>query len=382
MLNSKNKKILLVFGTRPEAIKMAPLVHSLSLETSCRVKVCVTGQHDEMLKNVLDLFEITADYNLNVMHDAAGLHDLLTLIIQRVAKIIEEFRPDIIVVHGDTTSTLAAALAAYYSQVDVAHVEAGLRTNNIYSPWPEEGNRVLVSKVSNLHFAPTTQAQDKLLKEGIDPKAIFVTGNTVIDALKMVLEKINNSPTILTELNEKFATYLANEKVVLITAHRRENFGKGFESICGALAELARKFQNVNFVFPVHLNPTVRNPVHHILGNIPNIFLIEPVQYNEFVYLMKASDLILTDSGGIQEEAPSLGTPVLVMRDRTERPEAVTAGTVKIVGSDKARIVKEVTQLFTNEKLYTEMRVAKNPYGDGNAAEIITKCIVDKLTSF
>lgn len=382
MQDSKQKKVLLVFGTRPEAIKMAPLVHRLKLETICRVKVCVTGQHNEMLTNVLDLFDIAADYNLNVMHDASGLHDLLTLIIQRVSEVIEEFKPDMIVVHGDTTSTLAAALAAYYSQVDVAHVEAGLRTNNIYSPWPEEGNRVLVSKVSNLHFAPTTQAQNHLKKEGIGPNKIFVTGNTVIDALKIVLEKINNSPTILKALNEKFSTYLANEKLVLITAHRRENFGAGFQSICGALAELACKFQNVNFLFPVHLNPKVRAPVFDILGDIPNIFLIEPVQYNEFVYLMKEADLIMTDSGGIQEEAPSLGTPVLVMRDRTERPEAVAAGTVKIVGSDKARIVKEVTQLFTNEKLYTEMRVAKNPYGDGTAAEIITKCIVDKLTSF
>ncbi|AUF97451.1 UDP-N-acetylglucosamine 2-epimerase (non-hydrolyzing) [Pseudomonas sp. 02C 26] len=370
-------KTLTVFGTRPEAIKMAPLVLSLSQDDRFESRVCVTGQHRQMLDQVLELFDITPDHDLNIMKPGQDLTDVTTAILQGLKPVLAEFKPDVVLVHGDTATTLATSLAAYYQQIPIAHVEAGLRTNNLYSPWPEEANRRLTGTLAALHFAPTTTSRDNLLKEGTNAAQIHTTGNTVIDALLEVVRKLE-SP----ELNAKFARqfeFLAPERrMVLVTGHRRENFGDGFERICQALAQTAREFPDVDVVYPVHLNPNVREPVNRLLAGIDNVYLIEPLDYLPFVYLMSRSYLILTDSGGIQEEAPALGKPVLVMRDTTERPEAVAAGTVKLVGTEVESITQHLAQLLSDEATYRDMSFAHNPYGDGNACARI----LDALSVF
>jgi UDP-N-acetylglucosamine 2-epimerase (non-hydrolysing) len=365
------KKILTVFGTRPEAIKMAPLVHALAADERFEAKVCVTAQHREMLDQVLALFEITPDYDLNLMKPGQDLTDITCGILQGLKPILSEFKPEHVLVHGDTATTFSTTLAAYYQQIKVGHVEAGLRTGNIYSPWPEEGNRKLTGTLADLHFSPTETSKQNLLKESTPENKIIVTGNTVIDALLEVIEKLESNLELKASLQEKF-DFLNNEKrLVLITGHRRESFGGGFERICEAIAQMAKKFPDVEFVYPMHLNPNVREPVNRLLKGLTNVFLIEPLDYLPFVYLMNKAYVLLTDSGGIQEEAPSLGKPVLVMRDTTERPEAVDAGTVMLVGTDVDTIVKELSTLLTSESAYKEMSFAHNPYGDGKACQRI-----------
>lgn len=361
------KRILTVFGTRPEAIKMAPLVHALAADERFEAKVCVTAQHREMLDQVLELFEITPDYDLNLMKPGQDLTDITCGILQGLKPVLEEFKPDHVLVHGDTATTLSTTLAAYYQQIKVGHVEAGLRTGNIYSPWPEEGNRKLTGAIADLHFAPTETSKQNLLAENIDPKKIIVTGNTVIDALLDVIEKLETNVELKSSLQAKFDFLDETKRLVLITGHRRESFGGGFERICEAIAQMATAFPDVEFVYPMHLNPNVREPVNRLLADLNNVFLIEPLDYLPFVYLMNKSYVLLTDSGGIQEEAPSLGKPVLVMRDTTERPEALDAGTVKLVGTDVEIIVTELTSLLLNEDAYKKMSFAHNPYGDGKA---------------
>jgi len=365
------KKILCVFGTRPEAIKMAPLVKALEADSRFTSKVCVTAQHREMLDQVLELFEITPDYDLDLMKHKQTLNQVTSGILINIKPILEDFKPDIVLVHGDTATTFATSLAAYYEQIAVGHVEAGLRTGNIYSPWPEEANRKLTGAITTYHFAPTEASQNNLLKEGYSQDAISVTGNTVIDALLMVREKIKNSAELSASFTEKFSFLGQDKKLVLVTGHRRENFGQGFENICAALAQVASEHPNVNILYPVHLNPNVQEPVNRLLKGLDNVFLIEPQQYLEFVYLMDKADILLTDSGGIQEEAPSLGKPVLVMRDTTERPEALDAGTVKLVGTNKELIVSNINTLLSNEAEYNKMSYAHNPYGDGKACSRI-----------
>ncbi|EJL6761120.1 UDP-N-acetylglucosamine 2-epimerase (non-hydrolyzing) [Vibrio cholerae] len=372
-------KVLSVFGTRPEAIKMAPVIETLKNDPRFDSRVCVTGQHRQMLDQVLELFEIVPNYDLNIMKPGQDLTDVTTGILQGLRDVFSQFKPDYVLVHGDTATTLSTTIAAYYHQVKVGHVEAGLRTNNIYSPWPEEGNRKVTGSLANLHFAPTATSQNNLLAENIPADTIVVTGNTVIDALFMVRDKLNNDPEVQSCFVKQFDFLKTGRRVVLITGHRRESFGGGFERICQAVSELATKFIDVDFVYPVHLNPNVREPVNRFLSGQPNIFLIEPQDYLPFVYLMDRSDVILTDSGGIQEEAPSLGKPVLVMRDTTERPEAVEAGTVKLVGTDVSRIVNEVSILLTDNQAYKKMSVAHNPYGDGAASQRILDAIARKL---
>jgi UDP-N-acetylglucosamine 2-epimerase (non-hydrolysing) len=370
-------KTLIVFGTRPEAIKMAPLALNLAQDDRFESRVCVTGQHRQMLDQVLELFEITPDYDLNIMKPGQDLTDVTTAILQGLKPVLAEFKPDVVLVHGDTATTLATSLAAYYQQIPIAHVEAGLRTNNLYSPWPEEGNRRLTGTLAALHFAPTSTSRDNLLKEGTDAATIYTTGNTVIDALLEVVRKLE-SPALKSHFESQFDFLDANRRMVLVTGHRRENFGDGFERICQALVQTARQFPDVDVVYPVHLNPNVREPVNRLLAGVSNIHLIEPLDYLPFVYLMSRSYLILTDSGGIQEEAPALGKPVLVMRDTTERPEAVAAGTVKLVGTDVDSIQQHLVQLLTDEATYREMSVAHNPYGDGKACARI----LDALSVF
>lgn len=365
------KKILTVFGTRPEAIKMAPLVHALNADARFDARCCVTAQHREMLDQVLDLFEISPEYDLNLMKAGQSLNDVTAKIILDIKPVLQEFQPDVVLVHGDTATTFATTLAAYFEQINVGHVEAGLRTGNIYSPWPEEGNRRLTGALATYHFSPTQTSKDNLLKENIDPKHITITGNTVIDALLMVKNKISGNAELSRELAHQFEFLDSSKKLVLVTGHRRESFGDGFERICEALAQTAEKHSDVQFVYPMHLNPNVREPVARILGDIQNVYLIEPLQYLPFVYLMDRSYIILTDSGGIQEEAPSLGKPVLVMRDTTERPEAVSAGTVKLVGTNVKKIVEELDSLLTNPCEYKAMSFAHNPYGDGKACQRI-----------
>ncbi|EMQ71632.1 UDP-N-acetylglucosamine 2-epimerase (non-hydrolyzing) [Vibrio cholerae] len=372
-------KVLSVFGTRPEAIKMAPVIETLKNDPRFDSRVCVTGQHRQMLDQVLELFEIVPNYDLNIMKPGQDLTDVTTGILQGLRDVFSQFKPDYVLVHGDTATTLSTTIAAYYHQVKVGHVEAGLRTNNIYSPWPEEGNRKVTGSLANLHFAPTSTSQNNLLAENIPADTIVVTGNTVIDALFMVRDKLNNDPELQSCFVKQFDFLKTGRRVVLITGHRRESFGGGFERICQAVSELATKFIDVDFVYPVHLNPNVREPVNRFLSGQPNIFLIEPLDYLPFVYLMDRSDIILTDSGGIQEEAPSLGKPVLVMRDTTERPEAVEAGTVKLVGTDVSRIINEVSILLTDKQAYKKMSVAHNPYGDGAASQRILDAIARKL---
>jgi len=371
-----NIKVLSVFGTRPEAIKMAPVVDALKNDRRFDSKVCVTAQHREMLDQVLSLFEIVPDYDLNIMKSGQDLTDVTTSILTGLRAVLQEYKPDYVLVHGDTATTLSATLASYYQQIKVGHVEAGLRTSNIYSPWPEEGNRKLTGALANLHFAPTQTSLDNLLAENVSESAICVTGNTVIDALLMVQSKLTNDQVLSENLSDKFAFLDAQRRMVLITGHRRESFGGGFERICQAISTLAESFPDVDFVYPVHLNPNVREPVNRLLVNKTNVQLIEPQDYLPFVYLMDRSSIILTDSGGIQEEAPSLGKPVLVMRDTTERPEAVSAGTVKLVGTDVDKIIDEVSILLTQQEAYERMSFAHNPYGDGAASERILDAIV------
>ena len=374
------KKILSIFGTRPEAIKMAPLVHKLSSDSHYDSRVCVTGQHREMLDQVLKLFKIVPDYDLNIMKPQQTLEEVTSAILNGVSRVLNEFKPDIVLVHGDTTTTLAASLAAFYQKITVGHVEAGLRTQNIYSPWPEEGNRRLTSVIADYHFAPTETSKANLLAERIPESKIFVTGNTVIDALLMTRNQLESEKKLEKNLNKKFSYLDNNKKLILVTGHRRESFGKGFEDICHSLVDVAQKYEDIQILYPMHLNPNVREPVNRIMGNKGNIFLIEPQQYLPFVYLMNRAHIILTDSGGIQEEAPSLGKPVLVMRDTTERPEAVEAGTVKLVGANRQNIVTEVGQLITNQAIYDKMSLAHNPYGTGDACNHI--CEILKQSKF
>ncbi|CAM3894487.1 MULTISPECIES: non-hydrolyzing UDP-N-acetylglucosamine 2-epimerase [Rahnella] len=364
-------KVLTIFGTRPEAIKMAPLVHALSQDAAFESRVCVTAQHREMLDQVLRLFEITPDYDLNIMKPGQGLTEITSRILTGLKPVLDEFRPDVVLVHGDTTTTLSASLAAFYHQIPVGHVEAGLRTGDLSSPWPEEGNRVLTGHLAKWHFAPTENARTNLQREGISADGIFVTGNTVIDALLWVRDRVKNDTSLAQQLAENYPFLDAAKKLILVTGHRRESFGGGFERICSALAEIARQHPDVQIVYPVHLNPNVSEPVNRILQGIDNIILIDPQDYLPFVYLMDKACLILTDSGGVQEEAPSLGKPVLVMRETTERPEAVDAGTVRLVGTDPATIVEEVNRLLNNEDEYNSMSRAHNPYGDGDACRHI-----------
>lgn len=368
------KKIMLVFGTRPEAIKMAPVVRALSAAKQWEVKVCVTAQHRQMLDQVLDLFNIKPDFDLNLMKPSQDMTDITSNVLIGMRDVFNQWKPDMVFVHGDTTTAMAAGLAAFYAKIPVAHVEAGLRTNNIYSPWPEEMNRSMLARIASLHFAPTETARANLLAEGCADKSIFVTGNTVIDALLNVVERIKTDATLNQQLSERFAFLQENKRLILVTGHRRENFGQGFEDICKALRTIAER-DDVEIVYPVHLNPNVQVPVRRILQGCQNIHLIEPLDYFPFVYLMNRARLLLTDSGGIQEEAPSLGKPVLVMRDTTERPEAVEVGTVKLVGSNERLIVSEVNALLDDSALYQRMATATNPYGDGHAATRIASVI-------
>jgi len=364
-------KILVVFGTRPEAIKMVPLVHALENDDRFDAKCCVTAQHREMLDQVLELFQVTPDYDLNIMKQGQTLNDVTTRILLGLQPILQEFKPDVVLVHGDTATTFAASLAAYYEQIAIGHVEAGLRTGNIYSPWPEEGNRKLTGALTKFHFAPTDTSKANLIKENYPEDSILVTGNTVIDALMMVKDKIESDKNLSKSLSEQFPFLDVTKKLILVTGHRRESFGGGFERICEALAITAKAHPDVQILYPMHLNPNVREPVNRILAGINNVYLVEPQQYLPFIYLMSRSYIILTDSGGIQEEAPSLGKPVLVMRDTTERPEAVDAGTVKLVGTDIEKITSSLNELLTNDDSYQNMSFAHNPYGDGKACQRI-----------
>lgn len=382
------KKIMLVFGTRPEAIKMAPLVKEFQKHPDkFKTIVCVTGQHRQMLDQVLEIFDIKPDYDLNIMKQGQDLYDVTARVLTGMRDIIKEAKPDVILVHGDTTTSTAAALAAFYQQIPVGHVEAGLRTHNIYSPWPEEMNRQITGRIAEYDFAPTPLSRANLVAEGVNEEKITVTGNTVIDALYWVVDKIKNTPSLGEQLKNELAkagydtTRLNNgKKLVLITGHRRENFGKGFISMCRAIKTLTEKYSDVDFVYPMHLNPNVRKPIHEVFGDnldgLGNMFFIEPLEYLSFVYLMEKTSIVLTDSGGIQEEAPGLGKPVLVMRDTTERPEALEAGTVKLVGTDYDMIVNEVSKLLDNKAHYDKMSKAVNPYGDGKACERIVDSMI------
>ena len=376
------KKILLIFGTRPEAIKMAPLVKAFEKETSIISKVCVTAQHREMLDQVLELFDIKPDYDLNLMKPGQDLYDITSNVLLGLKDVLSDFKPNIVLVHGDTITTSAASLSAFYQQIKVGHVEAGLRTHDIYSPFPEEVNRQITGILASYHFAPTTTSRDNLLKENKDEKNIIVTGNTVIDALFLALEKIKNNSElenkIIQDIESKFSNStfkIQHSQFILVTGHRRENHGQGFINICEALKTIAIDNPEIDIVYPVHLNPNVQKPVKEILSNISNVHLIEPLQYEQFIYLMDKAYFIITDSGGVQEEAPSLGKPVLVMRDTTERPEAVEAETVKLVGTHTQTIIKEAQALLDEESEYEKMSKAHNPYGDGKACERIIKFI-------
>ncbi len=379
---------MLVFGTRPEAIKMAPLVKEFQKRSEkFETIVCVTGQHRQMLDQVLEIFDIKPDYDLNIMKQEQDLYDVTARVLVGMRDVLDKAKPDVVLVHGDTTTSTAAALAAFYKQIPVGHVEAGLRTHNIYSPWPEEMNRQITGRIATYNFAPTLLSRENLLKENVADEKIFVTGNTVIDALYWVVSKIKNTPTLNDELKDVFgdAGYDVDrlnggKKLVLITGHRRENFGDGFISMCKAIKALTKKYPDVDFVYPMHLNPNVRKPIHEVFGEnldgLGNMFFIEPLEYLSFVYLMEKSHIVLTDSGGIQEEAPGLGKPVLVMRDTTERPEALEAGTVKLVGTDYDKIVNEVSALLDNQAHYDAMSKAVNPYGDGMACKRIIASLI------
>lgn len=368
-------KVLTVFGTRPEAIKMAPLVHALARDPHFEAKVCVTAQHREMLDQVLKLFSIVPDYDLNIMQPGQGLTEITCRILEGLKPVLESFKPDVVLVHGDTTTTMAASLAAFYQRIPVGHVEAGLRTGDLSSPWPEEGNRTLTGHLATYHFAPTETSRQNLLREKIADNRITITGNTVIDALFWVRDRVLSDEALRNELTQRYPFLANGKKMILVTGHRRESFGRGFEQICHALAEIAANNPDVQIVYPVHLNPNVSEPVNRILGHVENVMLIEPQDYLPFVWLMNRAWLILTDSGGIQEEAPSLGKPVLVMREMTERPEAVSAGTVCLVGTDSQRIVNEVTRLLHDESAWQAMSRAHNPYGDGQACHRILSAL-------
>lgn len=366
------KKVLLVFGTRPEAIKMAPLALKLQQNTQeFETKVCVTGQHRQMLDQVLELFDLKPDFDLNLMKPGQTLSEVTSGVLKGLEQVFEQWIPDIILVHGDTATTFAASLAGYYHKIKIGHVEAGLRTGDLYSPWPEEANRKLTGVLANYHFAPTDSSYQNLIKENVKPETIIITGNTVIDALLQVKDKVEKNQILIDKFEQKFNFLDKSKKLVLVTGHRRENFGQGFLNICAALANLAKRYSDIQIVYPVHLNPNVQKPVNELLSGIDNIFLIDPQDYLPFVYLMNRSYLILTDSGGIQEEAPSLGKPVLVMRDTTERPEAVEAGTVRLVGTDVNTIETAVSELLEDTSLYNAMADAYNPYGDGTACQQI-----------
>ena len=385
------KKVMLVFGTRPEAIKMAPLVKEFQKQPK-RVEtvVCVTGQHREMLDQVLKIFDIKPDYDLNIMKQGQDLYDVTARVLTGMRDVLKEVKPDVVLVHGDTTTSTDAALAAFYQQIPVGHVEAGLRTHNIYSPWPEEMNRLLTGRLATYHFSPTPLSRNNLIKESVDDRNIIVTGNTVIDALYWVVDKIKNNKELDNELEDILskAGYDVNrlnngKKLVLITGHRRENFGDGFINMCTAIKDLTVKYPDLDFVYPMHLNPNVRKPIHEVFGEnlsgLKNMFFIEPLEYLSFVYLMEKSSIVLTDSGGIQEEAPGLGKPVLVMRDTTERPEALDAGTVKLVGTDYNKIVNEVSSLIDDKAAYEKMSKAVNPYGDGLACGRIVNALLYRI---
>lgn len=369
-------KVLSVFGTRPEAIKMAPLVKALEADNYFEAKVAVTAQHREMLDQVLNLFEISPDYDLDLMKSGQDLYDITANVLLGLREVFNEFKPDLVLVHGDTATTFAATLAAFYQKIPVGHVEAGLRTGNLFSPWPEEANRVLTGRLAEWHFCPTKRNQTALLDENISSSKITITGNTVIDALQLVIEKIASSSDLKAQINSNLSSAgldsnVLQNKYVLVTGHRRENFGDGFENICTALSKLALKNPNTHFIYPVHLNPNVQEPVNRLLGEVKNVHLIKPLGYEPFVYLMQNCHIVLTDSGGVQEEAPGLGKPVLVMRDTTERPEAIDAGTVRLVGTNVDSICNAVQLLLDNKDLYSEMSLAHNPYGDGNASKRI-----------
>ena len=382
---------MLVFGTRPEAIKMAPLVKAFQeKKDDFKTIVCVTGQHREMLDQVLDLFGIKPDFDLNIMKQGQDLYDVTARVLTGMRDVLKEVKPDVVLVHGDTTTSTAAALAAFYQQIPVGHVEAGLRTHNIYSPWPEEMNRLLTGRLATYHFSPTPLSRNNLIKESVDDRNIIITGNTVIDALYWVVDKIKNNKELDNELEDILskAGYDVNrlnngKKLVLITGHRRENFGDGFINMCTAIKDLTVKYPDLDFVYPMHLNPNVRKPIHEVFGEnlsgLKNMFFIEPLEYLSFVYLMEKSSIVLTDSGGIQEEAPGLGKPVLVMRDTTERPEALDAGTVKLVGTDYNKIVNEVSSLIDDKAAYEKMSKAVNPYGDGLACGRIVNALLYRI---
>ena len=385
------KKVMLVFGTRPEAIKMAPLVKEFQKQPK-RVEtvVCVTGQHREMLDQVLKIFDIKPDYDLNIMKQGQDLYDVTARVLTGMRDVLKEVKPDVVLVHGDTTTSTAAALAAFYQQIPVGHVEAGLRTHNIYSPWPEEMNRLLTGRLATYHFSPTPLSRNNLIKESVDDRNIIITGNTVIDAHYWVVDKIKKNKELDNELEDILskAGYDVNrlnngKKLVLITGHRRENFGDGFINMCTAIKDLTVKYPDLDFVYPMHLNPNVRKPIHEVFGEnlsgLKNMFFIEPLEYLSFVYLMEKSSIVLTDSGGIQEEAPGLGKPVLVMRDTTERPEALDAGTVKLVGTDYNKIVNEVSSLIDDKAAYEKMSKAVNPYGDGLACGRIVNALLYRI---
>ncbi|MBD9536741.1 UDP-N-acetylglucosamine 2-epimerase (non-hydrolyzing) [Stenotrophomonas sp. STM01] len=376
---TRRKKVMVVFGTRPEAIKMAPLVTALKKHPELETIVAVTAQHRQMLDQVLELFEIKPDEDLNVMQPGQTLSELTSRIVQGMQQLIAKHAPDMVLVHGDTTTTFATSLAAFYQRTAIGHIEAGLRTGNLYSPWPEEANRRLTGVLACLHFAPTQKSADNLRAENVDPSSVHITGNTVIDALLAVVEKIESSTALKRELSARFPFLDDSKRLILVTGHRRENFGDGFEQICQALKEIAAR-GDTQVVYPVHLNPNVQEPVKRILGDQAAVHLIEPQEYLPFVYLMSRSHIIVTDSGGIQEEAPSLGKPVLVMRDTTERPEAVDAGTVKLVGTNASRIVAEVTELLDNQTAYQTMSKAHNPYGDGLASHHVVELIARVLS--
>lgn len=378
LLKDIKVKVLTVFGTRPEAIKMAPLVHALAADERFESKCCVTAQHREMLDQVLELFKITPDYDLNLMKAGQTLPEITSRILLELTPVLKEFKPDVVLVHGDTATTFAASLAAYYEQIAVGHVEAGLRTGNIYSPWPEEGNRKLTGSLTKFHLAPTENSKANLLKENYAAENISVTGNTVIDALLLVKQQIENDTDLSNTLAGQFPMLDESKKLILVTGHRRESFGGGFERICEALAQTAKAHPDCQILYPVHLNPNVQEPVKRILNDVNNVHLIEPQQYLPFVYLMNRAHIILTDSGGIQEEAPSLGKPVLVMRDTTERPEAVDAGTVRLVGTDITKITSALNELLTNDESYKTMSRAHNPYGDGKACQRICDILAEK----
>ena len=369
-------KVLSIFGTRPEAIKMAPLVRLMNEDSRFESRVCVTAQHRQMLDQVLDLFQIKPDYDLNVMKQGQSLSDLTGAILKGLEPVLEDFNPEVVLVHGDTTTCLSASLAAFYKRIPIAHVEAGLRTGNLFSPWPEEANRRLTGSLATIHFAPTLGAKDNLLREGVAANSITVTGNTVIDALLFARKRLSNAALPNNWATQCFQYLRDSADLVLITGHRRENFGEGFERICRAIRVLAEKHPHVDFLYPVHLNPNVQGPVTALLGRLSNVHLVNPLEYLPFVYLMNRARVILTDSGGIQEEAPSLGKPVLVMRDTTERPEAVSSGNVRLVGTDTQRIVEGVQTLLQDKEACERMTTSSNPYGDGRACERIVTALL------